>query len=299
MHVQVASLKERLAEKAARPSSVRLSSLGGASGGGGPSPQLHSPDGDDDGDGVTGDGDGDGDDEDGDGDDDDDGDNRAGATRGLTLTSREMFGSATPSLSAAERAAMASSLRVRLVPSAAEARLSSGKLGEALSLAALSRCASSMRASPPSPRGNPAGGAGAAVAVAAGAVAVASPAAIDEASEEGGAVEECGVAEEGEVSRMRRELAEMRRAQVEVAAGSEAMGELRREMAAVEARAAKLAEENRTLKTKAGGEMSADDDAVLLGTFVERLGAILSLRRMGKFDQTVFEAYNAAMVRPG
>ena len=116
--------------------------------------------------------------------------------------------------------------------------------------------------------------------------------------EEGEAVEECGTSEEGEVSRMRRELAEMRRAQVEVAAeeerrlhaaaleraeimtsvgseraalqekldamaaqlavagqqqaslegdveariaASEAMGELRREMAAVEARAAKLA----------------------------------------------------------
>ena len=136
----------------------------------------------------------------------------------------------------------------------------------------------------------------------------------EEMTEEMAGIEE---EEEGaaELAELRREVAEATamRARADTAGkkgsdgggggarkGSEGSAELERmraELAEMQRREEQLQDENRKLKATTGGAMSADDDAALRDAFVEQLGRILELRREGKFDQGVFDEYNAAMVQ--
>ena len=54
--------------------------------------------------------------------------------------------------------------------------------------------------------------------------------------------------------------------------------------------------ENNKLKVSGGGALSADDDARLLETFQGLLKRVLEMRSAGKFDATLFDEYNEAMV---
>ena len=71
------------------------------------------------------------------------------------------------------------------------------------------------------------------------------------------------------------------------------MAELEQLRAAHEA----LREENTTLKVKAGGELGASEDEALLQAFLANLKSVIEMRQAGKFEQELFDTYNASMVQ--
>ena len=82
----------------------------------------------------------------------------------------------------------------------------------------------------------------------------------------------------------------------EVGGASEAE-ELRRELAALKAQLHEAHEQVSRLKAANCGDMSVDEDRMLYDRYTSELRTVLKMRRERRFEQSLFDAYNEALVQ--